>query len=931
MNRLLVALVAALLVLSGAAPAAVAQSSGMTTVPDGNVTTDAQAGSLPVAVSDLRGAVETSRHASTTEFTLTTPGRADAVAADAQVVGGGDVALVISDDVNHDGRQVAIPTSVVRQLYGGDLPGLIYGAHSSGDTWTRAATYENGKLVLSFDEFSSNTVTFAGTYSLKATPAVDGATFNYPVNDVDSASDPNVTFVGANQTQTEAELFSPDSTVTTSQTFDPAVAGDDVKAVTITYSRSEGRNLKASPQLDQLDGGETTTATYQSDIAQPANSVHIAADGQGSLDYEIFIDGTSVDSDRLYGDDCGCAGTPQETDYATSMPAGTNVTVTVDSGNSDKGVEAEISLDQPPQGDVTVSAAGDSATLSNGNAGDATITPAAFDTGDTIAVDRTATSGAATSLEIDYTEVTTTTNPRVDINGDTVSHTGTLLDGESVTLSGSAASIQSGENTIDVSVGDGTLSADAPTPAVKLYYSHDISDQQSVDYTGGVWTEQYAVERTYASAQSNASLTIPLDETATRLEYVEANSNGGAYSAVDPADYTFDDAADEITVQFGDVGAGETVGVRASASKLSTRAGAVEVVEPSLPNEAFEPKFKSTSDTTPELLVNATPNGAEMAYTSSESWGSDSEYAVATAAGENRLVVDGATTGETFRVSTIPVTVSPTEGDVRYHVATPSSTEPEFSVKPGPNGEDTAVDFNFTAAADNTEYELYSETRGVVVDSGTAESPLTLTDDDSEETLFFSAVGGGGESSGGGGGAVGPITVSASPTELPLTILALAGGVLALFVGSRAVGGDDATGGVTGFVGQLTAPVLGSWWGRIALAGVGLVGALRYSLIEIGTDAQVVLVAGLALVVTWLVLRRVGDVSLAGFATVAVPVVLLALEAVNPGSIAPSIGSGFERFTGLAIIAVAALAWRWLSARSGPDTRVVFSAGGDDQ
>jgi len=170
-----------------------------------------------------------------------------------------------------------------------------------------------------------------------------------------------------------------------------------------------------------------------------------------------------------------------------------------------------------------------------------------------------------------------------------------------------------------------------------------------------------------------------------------------------------------------------------------------------------------------------------------ESWTAPEDHTVFRADGTQQVRLPKASDGSLARISTIPVSVAPGTGDVRVDVESPSRTEPEFYVKPGPSGSGQPVQFTYLSAKDDTKYLLWSQTNEIVRDSGTANSPITLEDDDSKERLQFliddggSSTGPGGDSSGVPGSLdeVASGAVSAGATLGDVGILVIVAGLIA--------------------------------------------------------------------------------------------------------------------------------------------------------
>ncbi|MCU4802778.1 hypothetical protein OB920_20660 [Halobacteria archaeon HArc-gm2] len=102
-------------------------------------------------------------------------------------------------------------------------------------------------------------------------------------------------------------------------------------------------------------------------------------------------------------------------------------------------------------------------------------------------------------------------------------------------------------------------------------------------------------------------------------------------------------------------------------------------------------------------------------------------------------------------MTTIPLEVSPTSGDVGIQVADPD--QPTIDVTPGKVGSGSEVAFTWYSVVSGEKYSLYSLPRERYMDKQDAgSSSVTLLDDDSEGSLVIRQVDGStdGESTGGG-------------------------------------------------------------------------------------------------------------------------------------------------------------------------------------
>lgn len=341
-----------------------------------------------------------------------------------------------------------------------------------------------------------------------------------------------------------------------------------------------------------------------------------------------------------------------------------------------------------------------------------------------------ATSGAA-DIDVEFKERTQTVDPGVGLNtkdgGGWMNYSSTLAEGETVSLVTNKSWVQSGTNVVDVQLGDGSLSADAPTPKVKLNYSHRAASTQSVTVDGEVWSERWNTSRTWASDRDDATLSIPFADSVVATRAVTVYSNG---SEVGATSTNFDGTT--LNVGLGNVEDGETTRVVANGSKVRTVNGSIAVTEPTPVGQQLDTEFRvdERSDGF-RIDVGATTKDEWLHYASGESWSDPAEFARFDTSGGQSLYLPNAPAGGTARVSTLAVDVD-TSQNVDIGVAQPGSLV--FDVAPGPTTGDD-VTFNYVGATSGTEYELVSVDRDDYRLSRDSGSTAILKADDSEETL----------------------------------------------------------------------------------------------------------------------------------------------------------------------------------------------------
>lgn len=729
-----------------------------------------------------------------------------------------------------------------------------------------------------------------------------------------------------------------------SQTYD--VAGSDGEYADGMHFRNDGSQLflLSNNAVSNHDTSNSVSGLSVSDGAGVSTSFGGFADGETKTKaIDLSTSSTSLDFSASGG---------QSIDYELTM--------------QEHAATEDASLDVDGDG---IAEASHSGTLSDGQT--ATYALPNLSTSDDTGTIGLATASAPVDASITYTEHTETVDPVVELNGESTQiHSGTLADGETVATEISKQQLVEGTNKLNISMGDGTLSADAPTMKTQINYQHDAEDIQTVSYDGSKFYEKYNVSKTYASDRANPTLTIPFDNNVAKIDAVEYRVNGGAWQSTDQHVLT----GTEATIHLPDVTAGDTLTIRANGSRVAVSNGAISVTEPTNVGERLDTKFTVDSYNGRDDLSFAlgdSLNAGQAHYIYNATWTAD-EYNEIDSSENHELVMPNAGTADTARISTIPIRASPNTNEVRLRVNNAQTSEPVFDVIPGAS-EGDGVEYTFIDAKDDTEYVLYSQSRDIVVDSGTANSPLTLTGDDSDETLQFLVDDGSATSSGGGdGGVLGPIgggQTAGTIIDVDLGGLAWLGilgvgtlGLFGLIYWRR--GRDGATeaaqtagGGVESLLSYIasgiesTARWIGSGLISVArwlryhpyitatLLSAGVLGLFASGALVLPAGTGVVLVVTIAVVGSYIVLRRWADASVTVWGIGALATTVVGLEALGTPVIEPLLSSqGFV----VLIIAGAALAWRYYNVRqaeaSTPDevNEINFetdggSSGGDEQ
>ncbi|OYR73730.1 hypothetical protein DJ76_08165 [Halorubrum ezzemoulense] len=349
-----------------------------------------------------------------------------------------------------------------------------------------------------------------------------------------------------------------------------------------------------------------------------------------------------------------------------------------------------------------------------------------------------------------WTEVTETQDPTITVNGESTGISGTLADGETATLDASASWLQSGTNYVTVSTNS---PMSGPASLVTLDYSHGAETATEATVEETTWSQTTTVANTWASARSNASVTVPMNDRVVDVRSVEVRRNGTTWDPLAADRYELNGT--DLTAELGDIAEGSMVEVRATGSKVRVRDGSITVLEPTMSSDQLDTRVR-IDDAGPNfaLSVDETVFSDRVHYADNSTWGPQTGATTITAQGDQTLAIPNATVGAQTTVRTWPVEVAPVTGQATVTDLAGDRSEPGITVRGDGNSD---VDYTFTGAADGRPYILWSQTNEIVRDEGLASSPITLTDDNSDETLVFLVDDGSASSSGPGDGPTGSV------------------------------------------------------------------------------------------------------------------------------------------------------------------------------
>ena len=485
--------------------ASTAGPSGMVGTPSENIGSDLPPQTPMGEVADdlQEHGVYADAHAGSLEVVVTSPGRAETQYSGGNIQGDGPVAIVFRDDVEHEGREVAISAEVLEEVLD-HRPDAVFGAHEDGDEWTREIRYEGGHAIFEIPHFSENTVTFSGGIELTGTEAASGTNYAYELDSLDGISDFEIDLEGARETEERSVSSTTEEgtlDVEPRGTSDPEEAVMTIEGVRETEERSESSMESDGGSFDLDIGGSTDaeegSVTFQGKEVVDSQSADygridegssesITIDGNQATEVTLELEGVGVDyyredtdsdldnldhfEDTFQADGAGEATLQvrqggggyqwvvyvndekfmQEEDthttfeFSPDLVDGTNEIEFSDEENMWSGLDwihlfrhdtDGVSIDV---GDETVS---ESSTIEVGETVEKTVElpPGTHD------ID---VSDSPVKVSAEWGEMTLTEDPSVTIDGSTVSHSGTLEDGETVT---EPISLSPGSHMADVS------------------------------------------------------------------------------------------------------------------------------------------------------------------------------------------------------------------------------------------------------------------------------------------------------------------------------------------------------------------------------------------------------------------------------------------------------------------------------------------------
>ena len=198
----------------------------------------------------------------------------------------GKLAVVVTDEVSSEGRTVAIGANVLYRTLG-KAPKFATIRHESGETTVETITYSAGYAHIPIEGFSTNTVTFTGEVHLTGDPAVDGTSYQYGLQDLDSVGSYAINVTG----DTAYERENQSGQVGDGETIPLSIAGT---------ADPVGPDGESSPDI-LLEGAETTGSYSTSGGPVAAGDTSTITDlggNQDSRDASITFEGARSETSR---------------------------------------------------------------------------------------------------------------------------------------------------------------------------------------------------------------------------------------------------------------------------------------------------------------------------------------------------------------------------------------------------------------------------------------------------------------------------------------------------------------------------------------------------------------------------------------------------------------------------------------------------------
>ncbi|PSQ51608.1 hypothetical protein BRD20_10140 [Halobacteriales archaeon SW_8_65_20] len=710
-------------------------------------------------------------------------------------------------------------------------------------------------------------------------------------------------------------------------------------------TRSDGSTLAAYSGI--LTGDETATVAIPDAAISPSTSSVTTTLTDGTVDWTLAWDQTDhtvdpaltlpdgtvlasysgvLESGQTATVDIPDAAVSSATDSFTTTATGGSVDWTLDYRRVDYTENPTVSL---PDGTTVASVPG---LLEPGETATTALNGALSTTTSSLDVQ---TASATVGVAAQFREVARTDGLTLSVNGNTVSHTGTIGDGETVALDVNESWLQPGVNTVDVSLA--TLSTDAPTSEVNLDYSHTLSDRVSVTYDGEAFSERYNITRSYASEQQNATLTIPHAGNVLSIRDLDYRIDGGGWQAIPQETATLDGTTLRIDVS---ALAGEpipestTIDVRSTASKVQVDGGSISVLQSTAIGFDLDSRIRleSWSDEA-SISLGATPQGSLVHYADEESYSAEDDYASIDSDGAQRLYLPTAVAGSEMTIKNLPVEVIAETNTVELRVPDSSNaTNIGLVVSGGPVIGD-AWTARYVGGTEGTYYGIVGE-NGDRLARSQAPDVMTVSRDD-VGLVFVEGTQPPSEDEPAGAGAALFSTVG-GPTFLPLlvifgaigmigvagrrpeqsreTVAGLADGLGGL-VAMVPVVGEAVAGPIEGLVTSLGNASISIGESEVAVGGIAVIAAVaaeQANLYSVGPQTAAIGATATVAVGSFIALQRTDSFSLQVWGTIVGATTLVALQTLGQTDLISAVVDS-DAFL-LIALGAAVLAWRAISA-----------------
>lgn len=680
-------------------------------------------------------------------------------------------------------------------VYGSENPSITL----DGTTYSASGIYQSGDTK----QFSVSSIS-PGSYSVStSTTSGPAPSWSTSLTETTATEDPSITVDGTTVASYSGILKSGESW--TKSISNQAVgshslglslaahkADVDLSFSEITATEDPGLDLDGDGATDVshagiLRSGETATVSAAS-LSEGSTTITATATA-GTLDADVSATGRT-----------------RTEDPTVSLPDGT--TVASYSGILKPGETARTALD----GTLTTSSDGLDLQTTDGTAG----------------------------VTAQFREQQLPTGVRINVNGFETNPTGTLDDGETVTLSPSESWIQEGENVVRLLI-DQPTDPDAPTPRAGYRWTHTATDDVSVSHDATVWEEAVTVSKTFASDRTDASLTLPFDGDVVSIETLERRDNGGSWTAVPDTDYSLDNTT--LSVALGSVATNDTVDVRATGRKIQTRNGAITVTAPTVAGDSLSTAFV-VDDRSSGFALDLGTTTDSVVTLSSSTWSSRA-FSRIDASGSQELHLPDANAGSEATVASTDIDVAPAAGAIEVLVE--DRTIPQFRLRTGDSSGAERVEIRYLDPLSGESYQLYSVTEDrPIISSDEQDGSVRLTTNGDAETYKI-----GKKEPQQTGPAVSISGSNESSTTNPLSLIALlggtVGGLILLVVAGRRLG-------LSSRRSNLVLAIGGSVIGVVAteLVAPGTLGSLSIAVGEIGrglagSGAGAILISILAL------------------------------------------------------------------------------------